>query len=54
VRAVSRKSGYARDDKKERIVARKGRLLEERAVAGGKGGCWRKGRLLKLEDRKVA
>jgi hypothetical protein len=37
VRAVNRKSGYARDDKKERVVARKGRLLEERAVAGGKG-----------------
>ena len=28
-----RKSGYARDDKKERVVARKGRLLEERVVA---------------------
>jgi hypothetical protein len=25
--------GCARDDKKERIVAKKGRLLEERAVA---------------------
>jgi hypothetical protein len=33
VRAGSRKSGYARDDKKKRIVARKGRSLEERAVA---------------------
>jgi hypothetical protein len=35
--------------KKERVVVGKGRLLEERAVAGGKGGCWRKGRLLKGE-----
>ncbi len=26
--------GFARDDKKERVVARKGRLLDERAVAG--------------------
>jgi hypothetical protein len=26
----SRKSGYARDDKKERVVVGKGRLLEER------------------------
>jgi hypothetical protein len=37
-----------RDDKKERVVVGKGRLLEERAVAGGKGGCWRKGRLLEV------
>jgi hypothetical protein len=28
-----------RDDKKERVFVRKGRLLEERAVAEGKGGC---------------
>jgi hypothetical protein len=27
-------------------VAGKGRLLEERAAAGGKSGCWRKERLL--------
>jgi hypothetical protein len=31
-------SGYARDDKKERDVARKGWLLKERVVGKGKGG----------------
>jgi hypothetical protein len=36
--AHRRSLGYARDDKKEEVVARKGRLLKERAVAGGKGG----------------
>jgi hypothetical protein len=44
-----------RDDKKERVVERKGRLLEEGAVAGGRGGCWRKGRLLdSSKDRAYA
>jgi hypothetical protein len=38
--------------KKERVAVGKGRLLEERAIAGGKGDCWRKGRL--LEERAVA
>jgi hypothetical protein len=50
--AHRRSLGCARDDKKERVVVRRGRLLEERAVAGGKGGCWRKRRL--LEGRAVA
>jgi hypothetical protein len=43
---ISRKSprnrrslGFARDDKKERVVVRRGRLLKERAVAKGEGGC---------------
>jgi hypothetical protein len=44
-----RSLSFARDDKKERVVVGKGRLLEERAVAGGKGGCWRKGWFLKEE-----
>ena len=50
--AHRRSLACARDDKKERVVVRRGRLLEERAVAGGEGGCWRKGRL--LEEKAVA
>jgi hypothetical protein len=39
VRRTADPLGFARDDKKERAVARKGRSLKERAVAKGKGNC---------------
>jgi hypothetical protein len=41
-----RSLGFARDDKKERVVVRKGWSLEERVVAGVMGGCWSNGGLL--------
>jgi hypothetical protein len=31
-----RSLGFARDDKKERVVVKRGRLPKEKAVAGGK------------------
>jgi hypothetical protein len=34
-----RSLGYARDDKKERVIARRRLLLKEKAVAKGKGCC---------------
>jgi hypothetical protein len=34
-----RSLGFARDDKKERVVVKIGQLLKERAVAKGEGGC---------------
>jgi hypothetical protein len=37
---------------KEKVVVRRGRLLKERVVAQGEGGCSRRGRLLK--ERVVA
>ena len=35
--AHSRSLGFARDDKKERVIVRRGQLLKERAVAEGEG-----------------
>jgi hypothetical protein len=32
-------SRFARDDKKERFAVWKGRLLKERTVPNGQGGC---------------
>jgi hypothetical protein len=37
-----RSLGFARDDKKERVVVGKGRLLDERAFVKGEGACQRK------------
>jgi hypothetical protein len=34
-----RSLGFARDDKKERVVVGRGQLLKERAVAKGEGSC---------------
>jgi hypothetical protein len=50
--AHRRSLGFARDDKKERVIVRKARLLEQSAVAGAKRGCWSKARL--LEESAVA
>jgi hypothetical protein len=50
--AHRRSLGFARDDKKERVIVRKARLLEQSAVAGAKRGCWSKARL--LEQSAVA
>jgi hypothetical protein len=37
--AHHRSLGFARDDKKERVVLRRGLLLKERVVAKGEGCC---------------
>jgi hypothetical protein len=48
-RAHSRSLGSARDDKKERVLAGKGRLLEERAASNGEG-LWRRERAFSINN----